>query len=161
MRLCGGSVAFCRSSVKLWLLVYLWHLLAVVPRSVRMLCAFPVYPWQRFRLAWRHIWPAMGFYFALWVLLRLWRFSPVWGLWCFAAFAVSPYAAGLLLGIICPSFFRVPFWDPLRLLLLSWFNNTRRRASFPVSVLRVGCMALQISPRRLWILCGLSLCCQV
>ncbi len=42
-------------------------------------------------------------------------------------------------GYSLPVVFSGSFWDPLRLLLLSWFNNSRRRASFPVAVLRVGC----------------------
>ena len=78
--LCVCALVLLPFVVLLWLLVDLWRLLAVVPRSVRMLCAVPVYPWQRFRLAWLHIWPAMGFYFALWVLLRLCPFSSVLGL---------------------------------------------------------------------------------
>ena len=58
--------------------------------------------WQRFRLAWRRISSAMGFYFVSWVLLHLRRLSsfcgpldalPLLGL-------VSLYEFGLLLGLV-------------------------------------------------------------
>ena len=51
---------------------------------------------------------------------------------CSVVFAWSGF------GYNMPVVFSGSFSDPLRLLLFSLFNNSRRRASFPVAVLRVG-----------------------
>lgn len=68
---------------------------------------------QLFRLAWRRISSAMGFYFALWVLLRLWSFFRSVGLWMLCSFWQRfRFWAWLwcrLLGMVCPLFFRLPF----------------------------------------------------
>ena len=99
--------------------------------------------WQLFRfagfgrmlcgLAWRRISSAMGFYFALWVLLRLWSFfrsvgflrlrtfgsGSAFGRGCGVGFWV--WFARCRFGYNFPVVFSASFWDPLRLLLLSWF----------------------------------------
>ena len=77
-----------------------------------------------------------------WQRFRFW-FSRC-GFGCFAAFGrgysvkFCPVAVPGF-GYNIPVVFSGSFSDPLRLLLFSWFNNSRRRASFPVAVLRVGC----------------------
>lgn len=112
---------------------------------------------QLFRLAWRRISSAMGFYFALWVLLRLWSLFRSVGLWMLCRFwawfpcmssggfwawlwcMFSAVFSRCRFGYNLPVVFSASFLDPLRLLLFSWFY-------IPGGGCRFRCR----SPRRLW-----------
>lgn len=137
--------------------------------ALRVYCGpfpFSVDRWQLFRfagfgrmlcgLAWRRISSAMGFYFALWVLLRLWSFFRSVGLWMLCRFwawfpcmssggfwawlwcVFSAVFVRCRFGYNLPVVFSASFWDPLRLLLFSWFY-----------IPGGGCRSRCRSPRRL------------
>lgn len=105
---------------------------------------------QLFRLAWRRISSVMGFYFVLWVLLRLWSFFRSVGFYGFGLLAAVPllgvvvvccfwvWFARCRFGYNLPVVFSASFWDPVRLLLFSWFY-----------IPGGGCRSRCRSPRRL------------
>ena len=87
-----------------------------------------------------------GFLFACGPSVALWAF-PASVLIFFGSLAAVPLLGVVIVWKFCPVLgfgyglpvvFSASFWDPLRLLLFSGFKNSRRRVSFPVSVLRVG-----------------------
>lgn len=143
MRSCGGFLPF---AVLLWRCGF-WWICGAFWQSSRV----PFGCFARFLCTLGSVSALPGFiYGPLWAFILLCGFffacggfRPFWGLWRFAAFGPGfPVCGRASFGYNLPVVFSGSFWDPLRLLLLSWFNNSRRRASFPVSVLRVGCMAL-------------------
>lgn len=142
MRLCGGFLPF---AVLLWRCGF-WWICGAFWQSSRV----PFGCFARFLCTLGSVSALPGFiYGPLWAFILLCGFffacggfRSFWGLWCFAAFGlVSLYAVGLLLGIICPSFFRVPFG-----ILCGFFSchgsiipGAGRRSRLPFSATGVCC----------------------